>query len=165
MPIWKKRGRAGTITASVNPFIPKAHTPFQWAAFITKKRYQAARKMLTAQLAGLGNVRLQFESYRSAWLQAVLSMGDRNTAEIIERIAQGEALAQVLRSANEILPYDIFADREKDRQLPWDIIDMGIDKDRLIKQYDRALAEKVSPACNPPACKSCDLCRELSLLP
>jgi radical SAM superfamily enzyme YgiQ (UPF0313 family) len=160
MPIWKERGRAGSIDLSVNPFVPKAHTPFQWAPFIAKNRYDRIKKSLRARLNREGNIQLKFESYRAAKLQALFSVGDRSVSDMILAIGQGTPPAKALRDWSGDIEKTIHQGRAIDERLPWDFIDSGFDRAFFPREYSRAMAGKVSPECNIGKCKLCGLCEQ-----
>ena len=158
MVLWKKRKRAGTLTLSVNPFVPKARTPFQWAPFVQKTDYENARKTITNRLRKQGNVRVRFASYRQARVQALLSMGDRNVADLVLLLAKHSNEAEALRAWQQDPEPIIHRPRSFDEPLPWDFIDTGFAPKFLAEEYHRALAGKITPECSSK-CRLCGICR------
>lgn len=158
LPIWRQRKMAGNISVSVNPFIPKANTPFQWAPFISRKNYQSTRRRIMDGLKKEGNIKLRFESYRSSRVQAVLSMGDQNAAQLIMLLASEPNETAAFRKW-EVDPDSIISvEREFDQILPWDFIDSGISRVYLQKEYQKGLDMKISPECLPDSCRLCGIC-------
>ena len=157
MTIWKQRGRAGTINASVNPFVPKAFTPFQWAPFITKTDYNRIRKNLQRTLGREPNIDLKFESYRGAQLQAILSLADRRASELLLAIHREgnlpRALAQWSVDAKTLL-HEL---RPADFVFPWHFIDAGMSDGYLMREYDKAMRGKTSAPCMD-GCNRCGIC-------
>jgi len=76
----KERGRIGAITLSVNTFVPKPWTPFQWDPMVEVATAKAKVGRLRARLRPIANVEVDGESPREAYLQTLLSRGDRRVA-------------------------------------------------------------------------------------
>ena len=142
-----KRGRVGRLIPSVNPFIPKPGTPFQWHAM--EKPSSLARKMqkLKKAFARMPNVDANFKSARLETLQALLSVGDQRVAPVLIRIARGEAdLKPAMKEAGLDLDAYIYAERSPGDNLPWGYIDNGMKPELLENQYDKAQAAALAPA-------------------
>ncbi|HSN13331.1 MAG TPA: radical SAM protein [Anaeromyxobacteraceae bacterium] len=158
LPWARRRGRMGHMTLSVNPFIPKPWTPFQWDGIAAEAALKATRKLLERELRPLG-VTVDVLSPREARLQAVLSRGDRRTADLIEAAWRdhGGALGRALKGWGE--DADWFAERQVGEQerLPWDFLDHGVDKAWLLSERVRGLAGKVTRPCAPDVCRACGL--------
>jgi radical SAM superfamily enzyme YgiQ (UPF0313 family) len=157
-PRAKETGRMGRITLSVNPFIPKPWTPFQWAALAPEKALAKKRKLLERELRPLG-IDVDFMSPREAWTQALLSRGDRRVADLLE-IAHRETGGD-LRRALARWPHDpeFFASRELglDEQLPWDFIEQGLEKRYLQREWRNGLRAHVTGKCIENTCRACGL--------
>ncbi len=135
----RKRGHVGRLIPSVNPFIPKPGTPFQWNAM--EKPNVLAKKMqyLKRAFAKMANVEANFKSARQEKLQALLSVGDQSVAPVLLRLARGETnLALALREAGIDLDATIYRERPLDEPLPWGHIDNGMKPELLRKQYEKA---------------------------
>jgi radical SAM superfamily enzyme YgiQ (UPF0313 family) len=158
LPWARRRGRMGKMTLSVNPFVPKPWTPFQWDGIAPEAGLKAARKLLERELRPLG-VTVDFLSPREARVQAVLSRGDRRTADLIEAAWRDHAgdLGRALRGWGE--DPDFFAERTagEEERFPWDFLDHGLEKGFLLRERARGLAGKVTPACAPDTCRACGL--------
>jgi radical SAM superfamily enzyme YgiQ (UPF0313 family) len=158
LPWARRRGRAGRMTLSVNPFVPKPWTPFQWDGIAPERALAAARKVLERELRPLG-VTVDFLSPREARVQAVLSRGDRRTADLLEAAARdhGGALGRALRGWGEDPAF--YAERQvaEAERLPWDFLDQGVEKAWLARERGRGLAGKVTPPCVPDTCRACGL--------
>ena len=74
----KQNRRLGEITLSVNPFIPKPFTPFQWCGMQPLKTLEKRLAIIQNAVRRIANVTLQAESLKEAMLQALVSRGDRN---------------------------------------------------------------------------------------
>ncbi|MGH9321853.1 MAG: radical SAM protein, partial [Vicinamibacteria bacterium] len=136
----RARGRLGRIIPSVNPFIPKPGTPFQWHPM--EKTAELTRKMrrLERAFARMPNVDAHFKSPRQEKLQALLSVGDRRLAPVLLRMARGEA--DIRRALNEEgldLDFYLYRERPRTELLPWGHIDNGMKPELLESQYEKAL--------------------------
>jgi hypothetical protein len=154
----KVRGRMGRITLSVNPFVPKPWTPFQWLPMHDRKCLEEKRKTLERTLRPKG-IDVEFFSPREAWFQTLLSRGDRRCADLLE-LAHREAGGD-LRKALPRWPHDpdFFVHREAgvDEALPWDFIDQGITKTFLARELRRGVGSKITPKCAVTTCRACGL--------
>jgi len=130
------------ITLSINQFIPKPATPFQWHPLedirIVKKKFQRIERDLRRE----GSVRVFHDLPKWNYIQTLLSLGDRRVGRILFEVHQlGGNWSQALKKVD--LNADFYVYRPKDVQeiLPWDFIDHGVDKSVLIREYQRALSE------------------------
>ncbi|OGU15285.1 MAG: radical SAM protein [Geobacteraceae bacterium GWC2_53_11] len=131
--------RLGEITLSVNPFIPKPFTPFQWCGMEPLPSLERKVKQLESRLKRLSNVKLKVESLRESYLQALLSRGDRRLSPLLIEMAEGASLKKAARSCG--IDTDTYVERTigRDEILPWNVIGTA-DQDRLRREYDRALS-------------------------
>jgi len=141
----KKNRRLGEITLSVNPFIPKPFTPFQWRGMNSLKDLERKERYLRGALRGMANVRFRMENPRDAQLQAFLSRGDRAFSLFIVKTHE---LASWKKGASALgLDPEGSAVREipLDEVLPWDFID-SVPKERLLREYRTAFShDSVTP--------------------
>ncbi len=156
---WKARGWAGKITVSANPFIPKPHTPFQWHPFGAEKTIKGWLANIVAGLRRTPNVEVQTESLRAAVLQALLAVGDRRAGELAHLVDVAGGIRPGLRAWPVDHVKALTTPRRFDEVLPWDPVDTGIRRDYLEREYDAALAERVTPQCPPDrVCRICGVC-------
>ncbi|MDD2540939.1 MAG: radical SAM protein [Desulfuromonadaceae bacterium] len=144
-----ERGRAnkrlGEITVSVNPFIPKPFTPFQWCGMEPLPSLERKVKLLEGNLRRMSNVKLKVESRRESYLQALLSRGDRRLAGLLAEMAEGANLKKAAKTCG--IDTDRYVQRSiaADEFLPWSIIGT-VDQGLLRSEYERAhagISEKV----------------------
>lgn len=138
---WKNIGRAGKLVISVNPFVPKPHTPFQWRPFGDPGKLNAKMKRIKNELGKEANIQVQAESISSATLQAVLSVGDRRVSELIVLADRLGNDRRALRAWSENLSHYLSRPRGIDETLPWDHIDVGLTKQYLKREWEAALSE------------------------
>ena len=158
----KSRGEIGQIRLSVNCFIPKPFTPFQWFPMESVKSLKEKQKWLKKTLSKEGGVTVTFDVPKWAYLQALLSMGDRRVGAVLRRAHEYEEdFTKAFRDSE--LNTDFFVHRPKglDEILPWDFINHSLHKEFLIKEYKLALKEKESEICDPGNCDRCGVCGNL----
>ena len=142
----RRRGRLGRLVPSVNPFIPKAGTPFQWHAMEKLPELNRKMRYLQKALGRMPNVEAHFKSPRQERLQALLAVGDRRLAPAMIRMARGEAdLKTALAAEGLELSFYIHRPRALDEVLPWGHIDNGMKPEFLESQYEKALTAPESP--------------------
>ena len=139
--------RLGEILLSVNPFIPKPFTPFQWCGMEQIKSLEKKWKFLLKAFGKLSNLRVQMESPREAYQQALFSRGDRRLAPLLIAADRLGNWKGALRE--ESFDSDSFVHRDipLDEPLPWSFIDGG-DDGRLRREYHRAFPPHPHP--DPP---------------
>ena len=156
----RKKGKIGTITLSINPFIPKPATPFQWAAMDRPSVYKKKVKHIREALKREGNVVVNSESPKTAEINALLAQGDRRMADVLERAAD-VGWPQTLKDDHYFakLP-PIHHPLDLDAPLPWEILDTGIKKSFLINEFKRAEMEKMTSDCPLKKCSQCGICKK-----
>ncbi len=158
LPWARRRKVMGRITLSVNPFVPKPWTPFQWAGMAPRAALEAARKVLEKTLRPKG-IDVDFASPREAWAQALVSRGDRRVADLLELAYRetGGDLAKAVRR----WPHDpeFFVGREAgvDERLPWDVIEPGVEKALLAREWRRGREGKITGPCAVETCRACGI--------
>lgn len=143
----KRRGRLGNLTLSVNPFIPKPFTPFQWASMADEKRLKQIFKRLRSAIARLPNTEAIFESVRSAQLQALLSRGDRRVGRALPFLAEGDNLRAACKKADIDPDFYVVRERGADEIFPWEILDSGVLRETLWREYCSGLKACRSQRC------------------
>jgi radical SAM superfamily enzyme YgiQ (UPF0313 family) len=133
----RRNKRLGEVVLSINPFVPKPFTPFQWCGMEELKSLEKKAKYLHKALGPLSNVRLQLEGLKDAYLQALLSRGDRRLAPLLARAAEAGGWKRAARGLG--LDTDAFVQRTipLGELLPWDFIDSGA-REKLVAEYGRA---------------------------
>jgi radical SAM superfamily enzyme YgiQ (UPF0313 family) len=137
------RGAVGRIVGSVNPLIPKPGTAYQWLPMEDPAVTDKKIKRLRSLMAGVDNVFFNIKSERHSYYQALLSLGDRRVAPVVEA---AERNGQNWRAAVAETGVDadsyIFRDRSRDAALPWDIIDGGMKRPFFEAEFAKALREE-----------------------
>lgn len=162
----RARRRVANITVSVNPFVPKPWTPFQWDPMESIPSLKRKLALLRRQLSAIPNVHLDAESPREGYFQTVMSRGDRRIGNVLRAIhaADGDwwrVIRQWQRHGISGVPHpDDYVHRAfgADEQLPWDFIDHRINKSFLWVERRKALMARQTPPCDTATCTSCAAC-------
>jgi radical SAM superfamily enzyme YgiQ (UPF0313 family) len=166
--------RVGRVTVSLNPFVPKPWTPFQWDAMEDSRVLKRKIAQLRSELTPVKRVELDAESPREAYFQTLLSRGDRRVGAILERLNErrcdeaGE-IWQELRAikyeasndGSRKLPDPDFYVRRRysyEETLPWDFIDHQVHKWFLFSERKKAHYEHQTKPCNVLRCTVCGAC-------
>ncbi len=164
MAIGRPRGRICRLQVSVNCFVPKAWTPFQFAGFAPVAALKGKIKFLRQGLGTLHHLHLTVDQPDNAYFQAMLARGDRRVGEVLLRLSdQGGNWRQVCKQTG--LDPDFYAARTRDQEesLPWEIVDHGISRSYLWHEYQQALLEKTSRPCDigtDTKCRRCGVCHD-----
>ncbi len=151
--------RIGEITVSLNSFVPKPFTPFQWSAMDDVPTLKKKIKKIKEGLKKVANLRVHADIPRWAYIQALLSRGDRRVADILSLVhANKDNWPQSLKASPLNPHFYTLRERDLDEKFPWDFIDHGIKKSFLIREYKRARQEKTSPPCPIESCSICGVC-------
>ena len=151
--------RLGQIIVSMSSFVPKPFTPFQWVPFEDVKILKAKIKHVKDGLRRVANVRVHADVPKWAYVQALLSRGDRRTAELLVGVHNNNGnWAKTLKGSIINPDFYVYRERSLDEILPWDFIDHGINKAFLVEEYQKALREETSPQCQVGQCKACGVC-------
>lgn len=142
----KANRRIGSISLSINPFIPKPFTPFQWCGMEPLPSLEKKVKWLEKALAGVANLQLKVESLKGCYLQALLSRGDRRIAPILAAMAEGANLKKAAKTCGIDTDELVYRTIPADEFLPWDLI-ASADKEHLREEYERAFREESGTNC------------------
>jgi radical SAM superfamily enzyme YgiQ (UPF0313 family) len=137
------RGHVGRIVGSVNPLVPKPGTAYQWLPMESDTVIERKIRQVRALMAGIDNVYFNIKSERHSFYQALLSLGDRRVAPVIEAAERnGGNWRAAAAEADVDAAFFVFRDRTNDRVLPWDIIDGGMKDDFFRTEFQKAMREE-----------------------
>ena len=152
-------GNLSRITLSINPFIPKPFTPFQWMAMTEKKVVEKRINFLKKALKDK-QIELLIEPLRSAYIQGVLSRGDRRVGDLLVKAHEYGGVKGWKRAAKE-LHFDIkgflYDQRPTDAVMPWDTIDTGLVPTYLTDELKKAETGEFTIPCFD-GCRRCHIC-------
>ncbi len=153
-------GRRPHLRISLSTFIPKAHTPFQWAGQIDADEIK--RRIDIVKHNTRRNIKISWQAARTSMLEALLSRGDRRLGNTIyqawklgarfdgwEEFFNFSIWEQAIAMTN--IEPSVYVNRERslDEPLPWDHIDPGVSKHYLLNEYSRACKGSSHPIAVP----------------
>jgi radical SAM family uncharacterized protein len=153
--------KLGNLTISVNPFIPKPFTPFQWFGMESVRLLNERIRLLQNHLRPRG-IKVICESPRLSQIQSALSRGDRQTGLLLYDIYKKGAGTSAYKKADisgKGINYYAHRYLRQEDVLPWDHIDLGLNKEYFISEYDRAIKGKSTARCTDAKCEVCKICR------
>ena len=153
-------GARGRLTLSINPFIPKPFTPFQWKPMCDKKTVERRLKRIEQALKKRKNIHIINESPRSAYVQGVLARGDRRVADVLVRACElggAKSFKRSMKEAGLDPSFYLAREREEDEMFPWERLDMGFHKSYLWNELKRAEALQPTIPCFD-GCHRCGVC-------
>ncbi|NUP35185.1 MAG: TIGR03960 family B12-binding radical SAM protein [Streptomycetaceae bacterium] len=169
-------------TVSIGGFVPKPHTPFQWApqldAKTTDERLQKLRDVIRADRQYGKSIGFRYHDGKPGIVEGLLSRGDRRVGKIIRAVwedggrfdgwSEHFSFDRWMKSAEKALadePVDVdwYTTRERDwnEVLPWDHLDSGLDKDWLWEDWQDALDEVEVEDCRWTPCFDCGVCPQM----
>ena len=170
---FKLKGRRGgrfRVTVSVSNFVPKAHTPFQWAAQDRPEEFRAKHDHLAKQLHIKG-VTFNYHETKTSNLEAIFARGDRKVCRLLEHAYhlgckfdgwteyfKPQLWEQAFAETGTDLEFYAYRERDYEEILPWDIIDPLISREFLIRENEKAKAAQVTPDCRK-GCAGCGINR------
>ncbi len=154
----KAKGRLGQVTVSLNAFVPKPWTPFQWEPMAPLKLIKERMAQIKTRLNRQANLKVTTDVPKYARLQAAISRGDRRLAPLIATLVSDPQPQRAEAALDLDLDFYAARRRRRDELLPWAFVDHGISSEYLWSEAQRALKEKESPPCDTEKCKRCGVC-------
>src|ERR1051326_5385899 len=156
----KAFGRAGKIIPSLNGFVPKPNTPFQWEPICDEKELKRRLKWVCKNLARIPNVEVRAMSARIAHEQALYSSGDRRIGTVLEAAARLNGdFNSALRETQIDPAFHISRRRGYEEILPWEIVDSGLSREFMQREHERShVAQSTAPCPSVNQCTRCGVC-------
>ena len=169
-------------TVSIGGFVPKAHTPFQWAAQAdaetVDRRLKLLRNAINDDRSTAKAIGYRYHDGKPGIVEGLLSRGDRRIGKVIERVWRdggifdgwsehfsyerwATAAAEELAACGLDLDWYTTRERAEPEVLPWDHLDSGLDKQWLWSDWQDALAEQDLDDCRWTPCFDCGVCPEM----
>ncbi len=131
--------RLGRITVTISPYVPKPATPFQWFPLMDLNEIKKRLSWLKKALSKEPNVHVLADLPKWTYIQALLSRGDRRAAALLRRVHEnGGNWPRSLKESPLNPDFFVYRPHDTGEILPWDFIDTGVPKSRLIKEYNQA---------------------------
>jgi radical SAM superfamily enzyme YgiQ (UPF0313 family) len=146
------------LTINATPYVPKAHTAFQWAAMTPVETMEARIKYLERRLGPAG-VTVRSDSPSWAALEGALARGDRRLGRVLAGMRKTtlREWARALK-AEGLSQGDYLRERAVDEPLPWSVVDTGVSQAFFTWDLRRAFRDTLTDACPPSGCLKCNAC-------
>ena len=154
-------GCKGRLTLSINPFIPKPFTPFQWMAMDHQKSVEKKLQYIKKSLQKNRRIEVLVESPKEAYIQGVLARGDRRLGKVLAACALdrgSKSFKSEMKKAGLDMDDCNYRERKFEDYLPWSHLDMGLRNGYLEQEWQRAVDEAYTPPCME-GCKCCGVCK------
>ncbi|MDE5780707.1 MAG: TIGR03960 family B12-binding radical SAM protein [Lachnospiraceae bacterium] len=158
------------ITASSSFFIPKPFTPFQWASMCTKEQFLDKARIVNARMKEMLNkksIKYNWHEADVSEMEGLLARGDRKVAKTVLKAYElgclydawsdsfdNDKWRKAIEDTDIDMDFYISRERNVDEIMPWDFIDIGVTKSFLIKEWENAKNELVTPNCRMK-CNGC----------
>lgn len=156
------------ITVSVANFIPKPHTPFEFCKQMSMDEMMEKNKLLRNAFSKVKGTSLKIHAPKKSFLEGLISRGDEKTGELIElAFKKGVKLDDhrdnydIWMSAMDELGLsweEYLGTRDFEKEFPWDIVDIGVSKNFLREEYEKAMKIELSQDCRQ-GCLACGMRR------
>jgi radical SAM family uncharacterized protein/radical SAM-linked protein len=169
--IKRPNGHKGHINVSVTTFIPKSHTPFQWAEQISLEASKAKIARLKSAFDTMRTVRFKWQDPGMSLIEGILARGDRRTSEALVNAWKNGCvfdgwtdhfdLSRWMDALTQArIPLEFFTSRERilDEPLPWDHMDSRVDRGFLGDQWASAQVGGQVADCRHGECHACGVC-------
>jgi radical SAM family uncharacterized protein len=154
------------VTVSTSTFVPKPFTPFQWHAQDTTEEIVEKQRHLVQKLRNK-NIKYNYHDSSTSLMEAVVARGDRKIGKVIydafkigakfdgwSEYFKLDIWKEAMEKNNLSIEFYANRDRKYDEVFPWDHIDVGVDKDFLIRENDKAKLDEITPDCR----NGCNVC-------
>ena len=160
----REKGKGVNLTASVSSFVPKPFTPFQWAKQNSLGELREKQRILVESRSR--KISINYHESKLSVLEGVFARGDRRLSKVLEAaVDKGcfldgwsecfdfEKWEEAFRECG--LTMEMFTrERDYEEVLPWDIIDIGVTKDHLIRENEKAKRAELTKNCRE-GCAGC----------
>jgi radical SAM family uncharacterized protein len=165
-------------TVSIGGFVPKPHTPFQWAGQLdhetTDRRLKLLRQAISSDKSTAKAIGYRYHDGKPGIVEGLLSRGDRRIGPVIEQVWRDggrfdgwsehfsyDRWMSAAEQAGVDVAWYTTREREESEVLPWDHLDSGLDKEWLWSDWQDALAEQDLDDCRWIPCFDCGVCPQM----
>ena len=176
LPLGRARGRVCEIIVSINSFVPKPWTPFQYLSFGGLAREEAAAaqsadssvsvlkkkiKYLKKNLSRVSNLHIKVDRPERILSQAVFSRADRRIAPVLLDIGTGRRSFKQAMKVHGLTSWEYCVrPRTADELFCWQVVDHGIAEGYLYREMKKALSGRSTSPCDTAVCRRCGVCNE-----
>ena len=164
------KGSVGNVNITVSPFVPKAHTPFQWEPMVSLERLKDIRRMIMSKIRHR-RIRIKFSKPERSILEGVFARGNRKLGKVILQAWQDGCrfdawddffdydkwVSAFEKAGVNENPY-LYRERGEDEILPWDHLSSGIIKEFLVSERKKSFEQEYTPDCFTDGCPDCGAC-------
>lgn len=157
----EQQGSKGNLTLSINPFIPKPFTPFQWLPMANAKTVEKRLNYIQAALKGQKKIEVLIENPREAYIQGILARGDRRVSSVLlaaHRHGGVKGWKKAIKENDFDEDFYLYRERNIEEVLPWQTLDMGLNRRYLAMELENASMLKQTAPCAQD-CKRCGVCK------
>lgn len=154
------------VVLSTSFFIPKPFTPFQWVGQSTSDEFLEKSRLIN-QHVNKKNIKYNSHDANTSRIEGVLARGDRKLNDVILAAYKNGARYDAWSEHFKVQNWDAAFEsnnidsafynervRERDEVLPWDFIDIGVKKDFLYDEYEKAVKGETTVNCME-GCTNC----------
>ena len=163
-------GSFGQVNISIAPFVPKAHTPFQWHPMITLQRIKEIRNRLFNKIRRKC-IHIKFHNAERSILEGIFARGDRRLGKVIYQAWQDgckfdaweehfhfQKWLEAFQKTGVDWTFYVYRQRDDNEAFPWDHISCGVVKPFLMQERQKSLHEEITPDCRIDECPECGSC-------
>ncbi|MCF6157882.1 MAG: TIGR03960 family B12-binding radical SAM protein [wastewater metagenome] len=163
-------GSSGHVNISIAPFVPKAHTPFQWEPMASLERIKEIRNKLFQRIRRRC-IRIKFHTAERSILEGIFARGDRRLGRVIYTAWQNGckfdaweehfrflSWMDAFQKAGVNWHFYVYRQRNENEIFPWDHISGGTKKPFLLEEKQRSLRREVTLDCRTNDCPECGSC-------
>ncbi|MBP5201399.1 TIGR03960 family B12-binding radical SAM protein [bacterium] len=167
----KRFGKKAMISASFSTFVPQPFTPFQWEKMSSPAEIKAKQKIIIDNLRGIRNLKLSWHDQEISTVEGYLSRAGREYGKVIEFVAKNMKGLQTEDESFDpalwdeglayagIDPESTYLEKPLDKPLPYEHIDLRIDRRFLLKEREKAFNFQETPDCAKTGiCNKCGAC-------
>lgn len=169
------KGPQPQVTISVAGFVPKAHTPFQWVPQASLKELQEKQQYLKNKIRNR-RINYNYHDAQLSFVEAIFAKGDRRLGKALLTAWQKgckfdgwsqhfkfETWLEAIEEEGLDPRWYAYRELKYDDILPWEHIDMGVKKQYLIKEHQKAMEFAVTGDCRFKHCTVCGVCQDLDV--
>ncbi len=164
------KGSWGEVNLSIAPFVPKAHTPFQWYPMITLQRMKEIKKMLLEKIRRKC-IHVKFHNAERSVLEGIFARGDRRLGKVIytawqdgckfdawEEHFKFQKWLEAFQKVGIDWTFYVHRQRSEAEVFPWDHISCGVAKSFLINEMHKSINGEITSDCSVDECTECGSC-------
>jgi radical SAM family uncharacterized protein/radical SAM-linked protein len=176
LAVAKAVNRKARLHVSINTFIPKPHTPFQWERQLSREESQE-RLHLTKNLLKQKDIEIKWNPSSQSWLEGIFARGDRRLTPVLleayrlgcrfdawtehARIGKWQQALTVCGVQDDFY----LRERREDELLPWGHIEVGVSEEYLLAERHRGWEAVQTPDCRSEGCLDCGVCDWIEVQP